>query len=271
MSTGQRLLATDGEVTHGARVDEIDEPRPLTSADLAWVVELASARRADIESFAPRFWKPAQDASRTHAAFLGSLIAEPDVLSIRTDHGFLFGRPRSGALVVDDMATEDDAFWSLDGEELLRSAGQGGRLRLVCPVPETLKASAATAVGLSVAESWWHRDLPHVLSSPPDSEELGVRVDGAVGRLVPAPPVYAPGGPVLLVASLTDPNALSVIEDEAARRGAPVSVVSQKPDDDRLAELLTSAGYKRTTDYYEGRTSWCRYPGHEQARHRCPC
>jgi hypothetical protein len=234
--------------------DLIEEPRPMTSADLAWVVELASARRAVIESFAPRFWKAAEDSDRTHAAFLGSLIAEPDVLSIRTEHGFLFGMPSPDALVVDDMAMERDVFWPLDGEELLRTAGQVGRLRFVCPVPELLRASASTAVGLLVAESWWHRDLTQVSSDLPDVVELGVRVDGAVGRLVPAPPVYAPGGPVLLVTSLTDPNALSVIEDEAARRGAPVSVVSQRPDDDQLADLLKSASYKRTTDFYEGST-----------------
>jgi hypothetical protein len=231
------------------------ESRPLTSADLAWVVGLASARRAKIVSFAPRFWNPADDARRTHATFLGSLIAEPDVLSIRTDHGFLFGMPRSGALVVDDMAAEGDAFWPLDGEELLRSAGQVGRLRLVCPVPEAPRASAATAVGLSIAESWWHRDLTNVASSAHDWDELGLQVDGAVARLVPAPPVYAPGGPVLLVTSVSDASALSAIEDEAARRGAPVSVVSQDPDDDGLAELLNAAGYRRTTDYYEGRPS----------------
>lgn len=204
-------------------------------------------------SFAPRFWKPAEDACGTHAAFLGSLIAEPGVLSICTDHGFLFGVPRSGALVVDDMATEGDGFWPLDGEDLLRSAQQVGRLRLVCPVPEKLKASAAIAAGLTVAESWWHRDLTRVSPTAHASDELDIQVGGAVGRLVPAPPVYAPGGPVLLVTKLSDSDALSVIEDEAARRGAPVSVVSQQPDDYQLAELLNFAGYKRTADYYRGR------------------
>lgn len=234
--------------------NSIAEPRPLTRADLAWVVELAAARRAGIASFAPRFWKPAKDASRTHAAFLGSLIAEPDSLSIRTDHGFLIGMPCRGALVIDDMAMERDVFWPLDGEELLRRAGQTGRLRFVCPVPEAPRASAATAVGLSVVESWWHRDLTHVAPSAHDPDDSGVQVDRAAGRLVPAPPVYAPGGPVLLLTSLTDPSALSVIEDEAARRGAPISVVSQRCEDDQLAQLLKSAGYKRTTNYYEGST-----------------
>ena len=246
--------ADPGSRQDDAVTNPFEQPRPMTSADLAWVVELASARRAVIESFAPRFWKPAEDSDRTHAAFLGSRIAEPDVLSIRTEHGFLLGMPRPDALVVDDMAMERDVFWPLDGEELLRAAGQVGRLRFVCPVRELLRASAATAVGLLVAESWWHRDLTQFSSDLPDVVELGVRVDGAVGRLVPAPPVYAPGGPVLLVTSLTDPNALSVIEDEAARRGAPVSVVSQEPGDGQLADLLKAAGYKRTTDFYEGST-----------------
>jgi hypothetical protein len=162
--------------------------------------------------------------------------------------------PRPDALVVDDMALERDVYWPLDGEKLLRVAGLVGPLRFVCPVPELLRASAATAVGLSVAELWWHRDLMQVSSDLPQEVELEVRVDGAIGCLVAAPPVYAPGGPVLLVRSLTDPAALRVIEEEAARRGAPVSVVSQRPHDQELAALLRSAGYKRTTEFYEGST-----------------
>jgi hypothetical protein len=43
-----------------------------------------------------------------------------------------------------------------------------------------------------------------------------------------------------------------VVDLAAAQRGACVCVVTHQPGDEQMAELLTSAGYKRTTDYYEG-------------------
>jgi len=74
---------------------------------------------------------------------------------------------------------------------------------------------------------------------------------GALGRLVRAPPVYDPGGPVLLVASVDSPAALARIEEAATARGATVSVVSQRPDDGDLAALLRVAGHVRTTYFCE--------------------
>jgi hypothetical protein len=72
---------------------------------------------------------------------------------------------------------------------------------------------------------------------------------GADCRLVPAPPVHDPGGPVLLVSAVSDACALTRAE-QAAARGATVSVVSQDPADETLATLLTRAGYRLTTDYF---------------------
>lgn len=217
--------------------------RALTTDDLDWVLDLATARRARIAPFAPRFWNPAPDARSAHARFLGGLILSPDVMSVRSDHCFLFGLPREGHLLVDDMAVEDDACWPEDGTALLRHAGSAGPLRLVCPVPEPARTAAARSLGLAVAESWWHRDLepsPHEAAT-----DLG---EGC--RLVPAPPVYDPGGPVLLVTKVADAGGLALAERAAAARGATVSVVSQAPADHGLAGLLTAAGYRRTTDYY---------------------
>jgi hypothetical protein len=69
---------------------------------------------------------------------------------------------------------------------------------------------------------------------------------------VPAPPVYNPGGPVLLVTEVESAGSLRRIETEAARRGAPVSVVTQEPNDVGLANLLAEAGYTLTTVFCEG-------------------
>ena len=230
-------------------------PRQLTMADLTWVVDLASARRERITPFAPRFWKPAPNARELHAAFLSSLIDSPEVISVRTDKGFLFGMPHNDLLLVDDMALQDDSDWPTDGRVLLRWAGEIGPLRFVCPVPEEPRTSTASAVGLAKVESWWHRDLEPGADRLPEGGDPVLIVDEAQGRLVPAPPVYAPGGPVLLVTQVTSPDSLTGIERAAAQRGAYVSVVTHQHRDEQLAELLTSAGYKRTTDYYEGTPS----------------
>ncbi len=221
------------------------DQRALTLADLDWVTGLAAARRARLAPFAPRFWNPSRGARAAHERFLGGLIDSPNVMSVRTEHGFLFGQPRQGQVVVDDMTMEDDACWPDEGVALLRYANRhSAALRFVCPVPERARADAARSLGLTVTESWWHRDLAVPVTGPP------VTGLGEDCRLVPAPPVYDPGGPVLLVTRVPDAASLAGAEQAAAARGATVSVVSQDPADHDLAHVLIAAGYRRTTDYY---------------------
>ena len=69
--------------------------------------------------------------------------------------------------------------------------------RIAREAPELERTAAAVALGLPVAESWWHRDL-EVVDGPAVWHDL----TGA--RLVAAPPVYDPGGPVLLVTEVDD-------------------------------------------------------------------
>lgn len=226
--------------------------RQLTHEDLDWVLDIGAERRARILSHAPTFWRPAGEARASHARFLGRQIDQPEVVSLRTAHGFAFGAPRGDLLVVDDLALDDEVRWSTDGEMLLRAAGEHGDLRFVCPVPELARTEAAVRLGMSNVESWWHRDLAPQASVAP-REDPTVSVDGASGRLIPAPPVYAPGGPVLLVLQVADASALTAIELEAATAGATVSVVTQRPANSDLAKLLTEAGYVRTTDFFEWR------------------
>ena len=46
-------------------------------------------------------------------------------------------------------------------------------------------------------------------------------------------------------------EALRLVEDAAARRGATVSVVTQRPEQRELTDLLESAGYAATTAFCE--------------------
>jgi hypothetical protein len=226
--------------------------RPLTIHDLGWVADLSERRRRDREPYAPRFWRQAANAHDVHAAFLGSLIADPDVLCVRTDRSFAFAATRPGFLLVDDAAVEDEADWAIEGPALLRAVAGAATVRFVCPVPEPARAALAASLGLRIEETWWHRDLEFVEARADIATGGAIETRGALGRLVPAPPVYAPGGPVLLVTEVADRAALADIEDRAAAAGAPVSVVTQHPDDRDRARLLYAAGYRRTCDFYHG-------------------
>lgn len=223
-----------------------DDPvRSLTLADLDWVVELAARRAREREPFAPRFWRRAAGARDAHAAFLGGLIQDPGTPSLRTDNGFAFGLPRPGGLLIDDIAVDDETRWPADGTRLIRSLVGPSPVRLVCPVPQKERTAVAVALGLRVAETWWHRDLEL-------SDRLMGPVDLPGARLVAAPPVYDPGGPVLLVTEFRDADALQALEQRAAGAGARVSVVSQRPEDVGCADLLVAAGYRRTCDFRTG-------------------
>jgi len=133
---------------------------------------------------------------------------------------------------------------------LLTRLAAGSHLRFVCPVPEPGRAALAAHLRLTCVETWWHRDLPHRSTRSAGQESRWV-------RLVPAPPIYAPGGPVLLVTGFRGRRALAEMEEEAAASGATVSVVTQAPGDCVREELLSSAGYRRTCDFYEGLGKAC--------------
>lgn len=226
--------------------------RSLTAGDLDWVVELTRRRRERLVPHAPRFWRPAADATERHRAFLGHLVADPEAVTLRTDHGYLIGVERAGRLVVDDMVVDPAERWPDEGVRLLEQAGTHGRVRFVVPAFERERMDAALDLGLEPVEVWWHRDLEPLTGLHVVSEDHGVSVEGAAGQLVPAPPVYDPGGPVLLVTSVDTADALARIQQSGARRGATVAVVTQDPSDAATAALLGEAGFVVTTYFLAG-------------------
>lgn len=224
--------------------------RPLTQADLDWAVDLTRTRRERLEGHAPRFWRAAADATERHRAFLSHLIDDAATLSVRSEHGFLIAMNPGPYLLVDDMTVEPAEHWASEGVALLRHASALGPIRFVVPGFESERLDAALDLGLEPDDIWWHRDLEPFTGLNVVSEDKSVSVEGAEGQLVPAPPVYDPGGPVLLVTSVASPEALSRVEQSAARRGARVSVVPQPPTDTALATLLNHAGYTLTTFFF---------------------
>ena len=224
--------------------------RPLTLDDLDWVVEVTRRRREALAAYAPLFWRPASDATERHRAFLAHLVAGPGSFGLRTEHGYALVVERGDHRLVDDMVVSPDERWADEGVALLGAVlAVPGRVRFVAPVAEPARTAAARSLGLDVAETWWHRDLPD--ATPVSGAAAEIDVPGATGRLVPAPPVYDPGGPVLLVTRVESPPALAAVEAEAGARGATVSVVSQAPGDGDTAAIARSAGYVETTFFME--------------------
>lgn len=233
--------------------------RRLDPSDLDWVADLAARRRAGLAEHAPRLWSPAPDATARHRAFVADALRGPGSLALRTDHGYVLAVPgaRGGRAyrVVDDWAVEDPAAWPDEGSALLRTVLDAGAVRVVVPVAERERRVAAEALGLVPVESWWHRDLPPTRVTQ-QGGAVGLGTTGATGRLVPAPALHDPGGPVLLVTEASDVAALAALETDAARRGATVSVVVTRPDDSGVLDrelLLAESGHVLTTLFLEPR------------------
>ena len=122
--------------------DEV-EVRPLVADDLDWVLDLAARSGEQRQSFAPRFWRRAPDARRVHARYLRSLMDDPAVPVMRTNHTFAFGVHRPGLVLVDDAAAERAEHWLAEGPALLHRLVGDSRVRFVCPVPEVDRTALA--------------------------------------------------------------------------------------------------------------------------------
>lgn len=226
--------------------------RELTAGDLDWVVQRLAVRRAGLVPFAPVYWRPARDAEQVHRRFLESVLAG-DGVGFRTADAVMIAAPdRAGGWTVDDAAVGDGE-WATCGQRLwdaVRAAIGGGRVRFVCPTPEVERRRFAEAQGLWLQTSWWQSTLD---PARPAREADRPDVEGATATLVPAPPIYDPGGPILFVTDVRAPAAaLDSAREEAARLGAPVTVVDQPATDDRLDLALLDAGFYRHCDFHTG-------------------
>jgi hypothetical protein len=228
----------------------VPDVRRLAQDDLDWAVELTRERRERLAPHAPRFWRPAADATERHRAFLAHLIDDAATLCLRSEHGYLVALNPGDYLLVDDMVVEPAEHWADEGVAMLRQVAALSPVRFVVPAFESERLDAALDLGLEPAEIWWHRDLEPGTGLNVVSEDPRLSVAGVEARLVPAPPVYDPGGPILLATSVDSVDALRGAEQSAARRGATVSVVTQQPADQPLAEVLTAAGYTLTTYFF---------------------
>jgi hypothetical protein len=199
--------------------------------------------------FAPVYWRPAPDAAERHREFLIHLL-DHGAVGFRTDADLILAQPLGQGWVIDDAAVDDDA-WDVAGRALWQaiSAALTGPVRWVCPVPEPARVRFAQAQGFETVESWWHWNVPWPLATASDPDPT---VTGASARLVPAPPVYAPGGPVLFLTGVENTRtALADAMQIAPGLGSPVVVVSQPSGEEALAFELEAAGFVRHCDFLQ--------------------
>ncbi|HUF33952.1 MAG TPA: hypothetical protein VMN58_12170 [Acidimicrobiales bacterium] len=117
---------------------------------------------------------------------------------------------------------------------------------------DTAKRQMLSDLGLTVVSRWWVCPL-----DPSQPAEVGfaeVELAGVTAMLVPAPPVYAPGGPVCILGNIDSEVAVrAVAEAEAA--GAVLAVVTRDAAPDPAPQeerMLTAAGFDNVSEFFEG-------------------
>jgi hypothetical protein len=198
------------------------------------------------------YWRPAPSAAQIHRTHLRHVITEGGGLGFRSDDGLLIATPGHRGWTIDDAAVPEGG-WDSVGRRLwaaFASQVEGDAVRFVCPVPESDRLHFATRLGLELAESWWHVEVPR---STAGKGMRGPEVDGVTAEYVQAPPVYDPGGQILFLRQVSDPaRALASAQHNATAQGSPLVVVSQMVGDAALVEALEVSHFRRHCDFAQG-------------------
>lgn len=154
--------------------------RAATEADLPAILELAAAKRDEYATYAPVFWRVADDAVERQALFFrNQWIQNPQALTLVTERdgsivGFIMARvhaappvydPRGPVCSVDDFTVATSDLWNTTGEALLGAAKQWAQERgavliiVVTAQRDTAKRTMLAATGATVASEWWVQPL----------------------------------------------------------------------------------------------------------------
>jgi hypothetical protein len=248
------------------RVSSDEEIRVITTSDVAWIADTMVERRTLYEKFSPVFWRAAANAREIHEPHLSSCVTSDRYVALRTSGGFVLGELQSAGSppwwsevpfgFVDDFAVVEDDAWMDDGRRLLLRAWSELRrrgaeaLRVVSARRDDPKVALLQSLGLTIGESWCLRAVDASESIAPTFGP--VSADGIDALVIPAPPVYDPGGPVLLVTSVASPDAVPSVSDLAAERGAVLAILPTTPSEPELAAAALRCGFDETTRYYVG-------------------
>lgn len=171
--------------------------RAMTDEDFVWAAALLQRRRERYAAYSPVFWRPAVEIVDAHAEFLRATAARDGAVALRTDSRFALSYPLDGRCFLDDFAVEADDLWHTEGREVLLTVWASARsadqptVRVVTARKDQPKRQMLLDLGLVVTARWWVKELD------PTGEASAwgpVTLDGVDALIVPAPPVYDPGG-----------------------------------------------------------------------------
>jgi GNAT superfamily N-acetyltransferase len=157
-----------------------EQIRPAGQADVAAMTTLATVRREQYARYQPLFWRPAVGAQDKQRAYLASLVASDEVITLVSEDagqvtGFLIATltpappvydPGGLTCQIDDFVVAPAAKWPTTGAELLRAglseAGRRGAIQAVVVTGhlDQLKREALQACGLEIASEWWVTPRP---------------------------------------------------------------------------------------------------------------
>lgn len=229
----------------------------MTPGDFDWAATLMERRRARYATFSPVFWRPAADVTDAHARFMEATASQPGSVALRTEHGFVIACPNEGRCFIDDFAVDEDGRWATEGRELLLDAWRSGEsaeqplVRVVTARADEPKRRMLAEAGLVVASRWWVKELSPTASA---SAWGPVSVAGVDAVVMPAPPVFDPGGPVCILGPVASATAVSALE-AAAATGAVLAIVQRSggPDDVPASDpVLGAAGFTNPSEFYDG-------------------
>jgi hypothetical protein len=221
--------------------------------DFVWSAMLMQRRRERYATFSPVFWRPAANIERSHAEFMRSTAAQDGAIALRTDHAFAISIPHDGRCFVDDFAVDDDDRWATDGRALAlevwaTASPQQSTLRVVTARRDEPKRTMLQSLGLTVTERWWVKELD---PTGPSATWGPATIGAAPALIIPAPPVYDPGGPVCLLGDM-DTSQAGLAATEAAGLGAVLAIVQRKHDPPATEPELEMSGYHNPSEFYEG-------------------
>ena len=263
--------------------------RPAVPDDVAHLAALGAEHRRRLAGWSPTWWRMAAGADEIHPLWLAHLVGDDGtVVRVVEDDGALVGGAVSlrqpGQWFVDDVVLADDLAWPGAGDALLRAIAERPALTCV-PHRHTARVQASAEAGLTRVSSYWLRstggrraggagDLT-VRPIPPDATvppaprhtfggALDPWADGALAFAggagivvgspsVAAPPVYAPGGTVVVVDRVVGDDRAGLLTttlDTAATRGDVLVAVVAAHDDEALEGHLAAQGFDRTVDVY---------------------
>jgi hypothetical protein len=256
MSFGTARLAFVMTRRIHVRDDDTMAVRGLAPTDGAWMAKLMARRRAEYEAYSPVFWRRAVGVDELHTAFLIRVVEQSQNIALRTDDGFITAVPRAGQYYADDFAVDDDGTWAVDGRTLVRAAWTEAKqrgataLRVVTAARDAPKRTMLADTGMSVAERWWVK----ALNADPAGTiyEGSIAGDGFTAVLSAAPPVYNPGGPVVIITAFDDVDALGAAEHQAINVGVVLGILPIVADSWSHEGIARDAGYEVASEFFLG-------------------